>query len=774
MSGIPIRVEMIDKCGNISAKTCTWYDIDPPSGGGRDGLDPSSADTIFVMVDGSFRAIYPGPFTAPPAAPTGPQGVTVIFEVPRSLDGTDITMEVPFCPLGGDVMRDGEDCRKPLPLIPGELSCGPGFGLVNGTCIRQLEGVLAAPACPAGSFEDGDGNCRQPVAGANSRLKSLDTITVDKVNRIVFDLPYFFTFYNDLFGLHDGTGRDNREPLGTTWGIRYTIDAVPAAIAKPDYKALEKDTFIQTLSYLIQPESCNEDLAMSFDGERSNQPNCMMSFAEGHDLSISLVGDGLSDVQEATLFFRDQAFFKNSGPFEWSDLEKNMSPGVYPVSVSILTNCGETISLSCEITIQSSECASDFWFEYEDQMLSDNQCTMTFNEGHNLTVYVGAGNPSKISEVNLFFQDKAYFTTTYPYMFEGVAKNMPPGTYPIGITVIDIYGNISEQNCSIVITDCTMTFQKGERLFVSAGGDQSNISKAVLEFKDQTYTDTVRPFEWSLSTDTFTLNTYPLQLTIMDDCDSTIVKNCSIIIEEKTCNSDFWFEYEGQEVPSSNCKMVYPTGQNLSVRVGVEDIDDIQQVTFIYKNMSLVDISYPFEWLDIEQNVAVGQNEITAILQDKCGGTFIKQCMISIEDQECVSDYWIEFYPNFVVGISTPDPIEEIYKTSVKSLTSRSIAINESGNLENAEDPRSLQLFQNTPNPFGESTSFKFYNPINSDTSIKVYDMSGIQIFGQTSYFAKGWHNFELPEKLLEKSGIYFYEVNNGVDVVRKKMMRVE
>jgi hypothetical protein len=80
-------------------------------------------------------------------------------------------------------------------------------------------------------------------------------------------------------------------------------------------------------------------------------------------------------------------------------------------------------------------------------------------------------------------------------------------------------------------------------------------------------------------------------------------------------------------------------------------------------------------------------------------------------------------------------------------------------------------LTQNKPNPFQKETVVKFYNPIDSEVQLLVFDMSGKLVLRENAFFKEGWHESPINASQLEGSGVYIYELNNGEEVVRKKMM---
>ncbi len=85
-----------------------------------------------------------------------------------------------------------------------------------------------------------------------------------------------------------------------------------------------------------------------------------------------------------------------------------------------------------------------------------------------------------------------------------------------------------------------------------------------------------------------------------------------------------------------------------------------------------------------------------------------------------------------------------------------------------------FKLNQNTPNPFISETTVEFYNNIEGDVGMKIYDAAGKIVHASSNYYVKGWHKMTVRTDDLEGPGLYIYELNNGTEVVRKKMMALE
>lgn len=87
------------------------------------------------------------------------------------------------CPGGSTPIDDPEfpdTCRFPVPLVPGPLSCGPGYSLLQPVCVIVADLVVQPDPfpCPAGAFDDPAGNCRRPVANAPGGYRCVDPAAV--------------------------------------------------------------------------------------------------------------------------------------------------------------------------------------------------------------------------------------------------------------------------------------------------------------------------------------------------------------------------------------------------------------------------------------------------------------------------------------------------------------------------------------------------------------------------------------------------------------------
>ena len=89
-------------------------------------------------------------------------------------------------------------------------------------------------------------------------------------------------------------------------------------------------------------------------------------------------------------------------------------------------------------------------------------------------------------------------------------------------------------------------------------------------------------------------------------------------------------------------------------------------------------------------------------------------------------------------------------------------------------DVQAFVVEQNAPNPFNGETQIRFYQPQNGDIEFTVVDLSGRQLMHTNKTYAKGWHTLSVQADDLPGAGIYIYEMSNGQEVVRQKMITIK
>ena len=92
----------------------------------------------------------------------------------------------------------------------------------------------------------------------------------------------------------------------------------------------------------------------------------------------------------------------------------------------------------------------------------------------------------------------------------------------------------------------------------------------------------------------------------------------------------------------------------------------------------------------------------------------------------------------------------------------------------NAGEVTDFKLDQNYPNPFNPSTSIKFDIPVSGFVSIKVFDVSGKEVYSIVNEVrSAGRHEVTFNASGLS-SGVYYYRIASGNFNDIKKMILVK
>jgi hypothetical protein len=99
----------------------------------------------------------------------------------------------------------------------------------------------------------------------------------------------------------------------------------------------------------------------------------------------------------------------------------------------------------------------------------------------------------------------------------------------------------------------------------------------------------------------------------------------------------------------------------------------------------------------------------------------------------------------------------------------RKIAVRTADNNE-----RKFELLGNTPNPWNQETSIKFYLPASGDVMLKVKDITGKVVYSLKENLSKGEHSIILTDEKVNSSGILLYEMMFGKEVRTMKMINIK
>ena len=83
-------------------------------------------------------------------------------------------------------------------------------------------------------------------------------------------------------------------------------------------------------------------------------------------------------------------------------------------------------------------------------------------------------------------------------------------------------------------------------------------------------------------------------------------------------------------------------------------------------------------------------------------------------------------------------------------------------------------LYQNTPNPFRNTTTIGFVMPVEQHASLTIFEVSGKVVFTTEGDFAAGYNEISLDKKDLPVAGVLYYRIDTEGFTGVKKMILIE
>ena len=84
------------------------------------------------------------------------------------------------------------------------------------------------------------------------------------------------------------------------------------------------------------------------------------------------------------------------------------------------------------------------------------------------------------------------------------------------------------------------------------------------------------------------------------------------------------------------------------------------------------------------------------------------------------------------------------------------------------------ELFQNTPNPFSETTSIGFMLPIDTEATISIYDVTGKLVKEYSGSFAKGLNTIDVDKAQLNAAGVLYYTLDTEEFTSTRRMVLIK
>jgi len=249
------------------------------------------------------------------------------------------------------------------------------------------------------------------------------------------------------------------------------------------------------------------------------------------------------------------------------------------------------------------------------------------------------------------------------------------------------------------------------------------------------------------------------------DLDGSAISNLAGSLEERNFPETLTFTLDDLELKKGN---------EYAVDFRASDFTDITgyQFTLDFDNIALEFTSVDAGALDIDRSnfgfAMLKEGIITTsfaemgdalnILDDEVLFTlnFTAKSNVSLEDVLSISDKYTvaEAYnvENEVSGIALTFQHADLISTP-------SIA---------------FELFQNTPNPFNESTKIGFNLPEATNATIVVYDLTGKMVLSISDQFNRGYNEIVLDRNTLQATGTLFYQFKSAKYNAERKMIIID
>jgi hypothetical protein len=95
-------------------------------------------------------------------------------------------------------------------------------------------------------------------------------------------------------------------------------------------------------------------------------------------------------------------------------------------------------------------------------------------------------------------------------------------------------------------------------------------------------------------------------------------------------------------------------------------------------------------------------------------------------------------------------------------------------NIGSTELTSAFDLYQNSPNPFGEQTVIGFNLPEAGTAKLTVFDVAGKSIISMNGTYSKGYNEIVLTKAQVGVEGVLYYELESGDNIATRKMIVIE
>lgn len=124
-----------------------------------------------------------------------------------------------------------------------------------------------------------------------------------------------------------------------------------------------------------------------------------------------------------------------------------------------------------------------------------------------------------------------------------------------------------------------------------------------------------------------------------------------------------------------------------------------------------------------------------------------------------------------LIKFSSQFTMAEAYAANADDMDLKNVKLNFNGGTNTDEG---FELYQNTPNPFTQSTTIGFNLPEADVVTLTVYDVAGKVLKVYNGNFAAGYNAFVVENKDLAANGVLYYRLETTNNTATKKMILVK
>lgn len=89
------------------------------------------------------------------------------------------------------------------------------------------------------------------------------------------------------------------------------------------------------------------------------------------------------------------------------------------------------------------------------------------------------------------------------------------------------------------------------------------------------------------------------------------------------------------------------------------------------------------------------------------------------------------------------------------------------------KNEQSFVLYQNSPNPFLETTDIRFRLPESSEVMLTVFDVTGRELLRKRSNYASGLNTITITRDELQSTGVMYYKIETDYGTDSRKMIQI-